>query len=75
MPHDPRPSARRDVVVPLERRRTERRDAGADALYSREVLELLRVCGAPLRAGDAAATAADRSVNERRTIDRSDAPG
>ena len=49
MPQPPRPDPPRDVVVSLERRRTP-----DDGLYTREVLELLRICGAPLRAGDAA---------------------
>ena len=75
MPHDPRPSARLDVVVPLERRRTERRDAGAAGLYSREVLDLLRVCGASLRAGDADAGGAGRLGIEGRSVDGDDGPG
>ena len=66
MPQPPRPDAPRDVVVSLERRRT--RD---DGLYSREVLDLLRVCGAPLRAGDAAGSSRAAPV---RLDDSGDAP-
>ena len=66
MPQPPRPGDPRDVVVSLERRRT--RD---DGLYSREVLDLLRVCGAPLRAGDEAASSRAAPV---RPDDSGDAP-
>lgn len=62
-------------MVPLERRRTERRDAGAEGLYSREVLDLLRVCGASLRAGDVDAGGSGRSAIEGRSVDGGDAPG
>jgi hypothetical protein len=66
MPQPPRPEAPRDVVVRLERRRGERRGSSGDALYSREVLDVLRVCGAPLRAGDAAPGSTHAPVERRR---------
>jgi len=65
MPQPPRPEARSDVVVSLDRRRGERRDLRAGHGYPAEVLELLRVCGARLRAGDGAA--APVAANDRRT--------
>jgi len=60
-----------DVVVPLERRRGERRGARPGEVHSPEVLALLRLCGAPLRAGDegdAASGSRDRrSANSGKT--------
>jgi len=71
MPQPPRPGSSRDVVVRLDRRRAERRGSGGDDLYSREVLDLLRVCGAPLRAADAAAASTHAAI-ERRARDGDD---
>ena len=73
MPQPPRPGSSRDVVVRLDRRRAERRRSGGDDLYCREVLDLLRVCGAPLRAGDTR-TASMHAAIERRARDGDDEP-
>jgi hypothetical protein len=67
------PGARSAEIVQLDRRRGERRDRRGHQAYTPEVVNLLRVCGAEVRAADGEPSPS-APAGDRRQPESGDAP-